>query len=102
MLTIRQSNSKLPMSRVESPRRLHVPFVSQDYARSGSAFDRIARRHVSLQNDFSITNGNPNGDWSYSEGATPSSATLLTFQTPLNNNALYPALRQDTGGRATT
>ena len=47
---------------------------------------------VSLQNDFSITNGNPNGNWSYSEGMTPSTATLLTFQMPLNNNALYPAL----------
>lgn len=47
---------------------------------------------VSLQNDFSITNGNPNGDWSYSEGATVSSATLLTFQIPMNNNPLYPAL----------
>ncbi len=47
---------------------------------------------VSLQSDFSITNGNPNGNWSYSEGTSPSSATLLTFQTPLNNNPLYPAL----------
>ncbi len=40
---------------------------------------------VSLQNDFSITNGNPNGDWSYSEGMTLSSASLLTLQVPLNN-----------------
>ncbi len=47
---------------------------------------------ISLQNDFSITNGNPNGNWSYSEGMTPSSATLLSLQVPMNNNPLYPAL----------
>jgi hypothetical protein len=48
---------------------------------------------VSLQNDFSITNGNPNGNWSYTEGTTPSTGALLSFQIPSNNgNALYPAL----------
>ncbi len=48
---------------------------------------------VSLQNDFSITNGNPNGNWSYTEGTMPSTGALLGFQIPLNNgNALYPAL----------
>lgn len=48
---------------------------------------------VSLQNDFSITNGNPNGSWSYTEGTTPSSAALLSLQIPQNNgNPLYPAL----------
>ena len=48
---------------------------------------------VSLQNDFSITNGNPNGNWSYTEGTTPSTGSLLSLQVPQNNgNALYPAL----------
>jgi len=48
---------------------------------------------VSLQNDFSITNGNPNGNWSYTVGATPSTAALLSLQVPQNNgNPLYPAL----------
>ncbi len=49
--------------------------------------------NISLQSDFSITNGNPNGSWSYTEGMMPSSGSLLSLQTPLNNgNALYPAL----------
>lgn len=49
--------------------------------------------NVSLQNDFSITNGNPNGQWSYVEGTLPSSVSLLGFQVPVNNgNPLYPAL----------
>jgi PEP-CTERM motif len=48
---------------------------------------------VSLQNDFSITNGNPNGNWSYTEGTMPSTGGLLSFQIPSNNgNPLYPAL----------
>ena len=43
---------------------------------------------VSLRNDFSISNGNPNGQWSYQNGNSN-----LPLQTPLNNgNTLYPAL----------
>ncbi len=48
---------------------------------------------VSLTNDFSLTNGNPNGQWTYSVGATLGTATPLSLQVPQNNgNAAYPAL----------
>ncbi len=44
---------------------------------------------ISLTNDFSIANGNPNGQWRYQDNATN-----LALQTPLNNgNPLYPALQ---------
>jgi PEP-CTERM motif len=57
---------------------------------------------VSLQNDFSITNGNPNGNWSYTEGTTPSTGVLLSFQIPQNNgNLLYPALSTGYWGAGT-
>ena len=43
---------------------------------------------ISLTNDFSISNGNPNSQWAYRDNTT-----LLTLQTPLNNgNTLIPAL----------
>ena len=43
---------------------------------------------ISLTNDFSISNGNPNGQWSYRDNTT-----LLTLQIPQNNgNPGYPAL----------
>jgi hypothetical protein len=43
---------------------------------------------ISLTNDFSITNGNPNGQWSYLDGST-----LLNLEVPLNNgNPAIPAV----------
>ncbi len=43
---------------------------------------------ISLNNDFSISNGNPNGQWAYQDNLVN-----LSLETPLNNgNALYPAL----------
>ena len=43
---------------------------------------------ISLTNDFSIGNGNPNGQWAYQDNTTN-----LSLETPLNNgNALYPAI----------
>ncbi|MBS1716313.1 MAG: PEP-CTERM sorting domain-containing protein [Armatimonadetes bacterium] len=43
---------------------------------------------VSLANDFSISNGNPNGAWAYQDDST-----YLSVQIPLNNgNPLYPAV----------
>ena len=43
---------------------------------------------ISLKNDFSITNGNPNGSWSYQLNSTN-----LGFQTPTaNGNPLIPAM----------
>lgn len=42
---------------------------------------------VNLANDFSISNGNPNGLWTYSDNAT-----LLSVEIPLNNgNPFYTA-----------
>src|ERR1035441_941377 len=43
---------------------------------------------ASLTNDFSITNGNPNGQWSYLDNST-----LLSLEVPLaNGNPAYPAV----------
>jgi len=48
---------------------------------------------VSLKDDFSLANGNPNGNWSYMQGSTPGTGTLLGLQMPtLNGNATIPAV----------
>jgi hypothetical protein len=43
---------------------------------------------VSLANDFSVSNGNPNGQWVYQDNTTN-----LSLEIPLNNgNPVYPAM----------
>jgi hypothetical protein len=52
------------------------------------AVSSYAQVDVNLANDFSITNGDPNGNWTYLDNSS-----LLSVQTPLNNgNPIYPAV----------
>ncbi len=65
---------------------------------SGAIFAFIAvscaqASSISLTNDFSLTNGNPNGQWAYLVGATLGTATPLSFEIPQQNgNAVIPAV----------
>jgi len=46
---------------------------------------------VSLTGDYSFSNGNPNGQWSYTFGASPLSSSLLSVEIPVNNgNSFVP------------
>jgi hypothetical protein len=47
---------------------------------------------ATISTDFSITNGNPNGDWSYRVGAEVGTSTLLGLYTPTGSNPINPFL----------